>query len=55
MSAPTLKINGTLQGYSTDLKPRFKELVTSSQRLSARRTDLKSAVKAAKMGHGRKK
>lgn len=49
---PTHKDNGGLPNYSEQIAPRFKEYVTTSHRLSARRPDM---VKARKMGHGKKK
>lgn len=45
---------GTLAGYSVDLLPNFKELVTSSRRLCKRHDGIKSAAKSKKMGHGKK-
>jgi hypothetical protein len=47
--------SGTLAGYSVDLLPRYKELLTSSTRLCKRHDGLKSAAKAKKMGHGKKR
>jgi hypothetical protein len=45
---------GTLAGYSHQLAPKYKELVTSSARLSPKRESLRSAAKASKMGARRK-
>ena len=50
MSAPRNTVNGTIPGYTVDLKPKYKEYVTGGHSVGERRPDL---AKGRKMG-GRK-
>lgn len=52
---PRLVESGTLAGFSYQFRRGAKELFTSSRRLCKRHDGLKSAAKAKKMGHGKKK
>jgi hypothetical protein len=48
MSAPRSTVNGTMPGYTVDLKPKYKEYVTGGSSVGPRRPDL---AKGRKMGH----